>query len=527
MSSNLGGLFVFLAGFNLWNMLTNLATAVLTGRFWIQAHRIFGYVFIALFAILCCFMLRSVRGLADELPLSSRVKENPMKSALWFLLVMLLSVAGFAQDQDKDVLPNNHLSKMHVIAIHPAPGGPNAAAKGLANALSFSPNATTSSSFPPGVDTLINFTGQFKALGVYLDGTARDIWQYSMVGRPPSHDGATIIDAPVVPVTVDMLNADGTPRSIVTNSRNCPKCTPSELGKTVRLLYSPEPFLKRFLAGPVFGMSSYSSSSVPTQFADAVQRAEFGAKAQANWHTLLSPSLKPGLTMALIEGTYFFALNNNGSCCAFVLVDAGVFQNELFPPTAPPDNSTVIGAAEVAGEVTTKDMSTFFFPNTYLYFNGNPNDCCALGFHSLDIEPGDSSNGGRTRFFVLNYSSWISPGLFKGGVQDVTAHSHEIAETFNDPFVGFDGIHNITPFWLNPAGQCNDVMEVGDVIEDLPHPTFPVTIGGFKYHPQTEALLPWFEFQTPSSAIDHAYSYPNETVLTALSPPQPFNCAGK
>jgi hypothetical protein len=180
----------------------------------------------------------------------------------------------------------------------------------------------------------------------------------------------------------------------------------------------------------------------------------------------------------------------------------------------------------VSGEITTKDVSTFFFPNTYLYSNGNPNDCCVLGFHSFDLEPGDSSNGNRFRFFVMNYSSWISPGLFGGGFQDVTAHSHEIAETFNDPFVGFDNIRNITPFWLNPAGQCQDIMEVGDVIEDLPHPTFPVTIAGFTYHPQTEALLPWFEFQKPSTAIHGAYSYPGETVLTSLSAPQPFNCAG-
>jgi hypothetical protein len=134
----------------------------------------------------------------------------------------------------------------------------------------------------------------------------------------------------------------------------------------------------------------------------------------------------------------------------------------------------------------------------------------------------------------MNYSSWISPGIFASPTcavddpencfQDVTAHSHEIAETFNDPFVGFDNIHNITPFWLNPAGQCQDLMEDGDVIEDLSNSTYPVSIGGTSYHPQTEALLPWFEFQGNSQAMDNAYSYPNETALTALSAPQPLNC---
>jgi len=255
-----------------------------------------------------------------------------------------------------------------------------------------------------------------------------------------------------------------------------------------------------------------------------VQKAEFGAQARPNWHTLLAPSVKQGQTMVLIRGTYRFALNDDGTCCAFVLVDIGTFGNELFPPTAPPDNTTVIGASEVAGDITTKNISTFLFPNTYLFFNGDPNQCCVLGFHSFDFEPGDASNGNRLKFYIVNYSSWISPGLFGGGFQDVTAHSHEIAETFNDPFVGFDNVHNITPFWQNDAGQCQDLLEDGDVIEDLPNPTVEVTVNGFTYHPQDESLLPWFEFQKNSIAIDNAYSYPNETVLTHLSAPQPFNC---
>jgi hypothetical protein len=43
-------------------------------------------------------------------------------------------------------------------------------------------------------------------------------------------------------------------------------------------------------------------------------------------------------------------------------------------------------------------------------------------------------------------------------------------------------------------------------------------MNGRTYHPQNEALLQWFEFESPSSAIHGAYSYPDETTLTALSP---------
>ena len=206
-----------------------------------------------------------------------------------------------------------------------------------------------------------------------------------------------------------------------------------------------------------------------------------------------------------------------------MLVDIGEFVNLLFP-TVPTDTTTPIGAAENAGDITTKDISTFLFPNTYLYFNGDPNQCCVLGFHTYDVEPGDPSNGNKERRYVVNYSSWISPGLFGGGFQDVTALSHEVAETFDDPFVASDGVHGITPWWLAPNGNCQDNMESGDVIEGLPRAVYPIHIHGRTYHPQNEALLQWFEFQSPSTAIGGAYSYPNLETLTALSAPQNAGC---
>ena len=111
--------------------------------------------------------------------------------------------------------------------------------------------------------------------------------------------------------------------------------------------------------------------------------------------------------------------------------------------------------------------------------------------------------------------------------EKVYAHtlSHEIAETFNDPFVVSDGVHNLTPWWLSPNGNCQDDLETGDVIEGLPNSTFPVTLNGFTYHPQNEALLQWFQFQTPSDALGGAYSYPNTSLLTHVSALQKAQCA--
>lgn len=356
-------------------------------------------------------------------------------------------------------------------------------------------------------DSIRTFDGSFQSSGVGPTGIPRRQWFYTMAGGRPEQGGTTAFDAPIVPVSLDLLDHDGSVRVI--NGQ--------------RLHYSVQPFIAPVLDSPVFQNSEYSSSDVPTQFVDAVQRASFYSVMQPDWHTLLKPSVKTERALSIPRGHYFFALNKDGTCCAFVLVDINVFSDQLFP-AAPNDSKTPIGAAEHSGDITTKDISTFLFPNTFLYFNGNPNDCCVLGFHTYDFEPGDASNGFREKRYVLNYSSWISPGLFVPGFEDVTALSHEITESVNDPFVGSDGVHGITPWWLSPNGNCQDDLEVGDVIEGLPDATVAIKTKGQTYHPQNEALLPWLQFQSPSAAIGGAYSYPNMNALTSLSPPQGVNC---
>jgi hypothetical protein len=85
-------------------------------------------------------------------------------------------------------------------------------------------------------------------------------------------------------------------------------------------------------------------------------------------------------------------------------------------------------------------------------------------------------------------------------------------------------IHS-APWWesVDPftgAGNCQNDREVGDVIEVLDSLNPVSTIPGKRltYHPQNMALLPWFAFESPSSAHLGAYSFPDETTLMSLSP---------
>jgi hypothetical protein len=357
------------------------------------------------------------------------------------------------------------------------------------------------------IDSIPTFSGEFRVNGIGPTGAAQHRWFYTMAGAQPERGGTSTFDAPIIPVSLDLLDYDGSVR--VVNGRV--------------LHYSVQPFVNGVVNSPIFQNTEYSSSDVLTQFGDAVQRAEFYNVMQPDWHTLLRPLVKTERNIGIPRGSYFFALNNDGTCCAFVLVDMNVFSRLLFPAT-PNDTTSPVGAAEHSGEITPQSISTFLFPNTYLYLNKNPNHCCILGFHTYDFEPGNSENGFREKRYVLNFASWISPGLFGPGFEDVTALSHEIVESLNDPFVGSDGVHGITPWWLSINGNCQNDLEVGDVIEGLPDATVAIKTAGTTYHPQNAALLQWFEFQSPSTAIGGAYSYPDENVLTSLSASQHMKC---
>jgi hypothetical protein len=148
------------------------------------------------------------------------------------------------------------------------------------------------------------------------------------------------------------------------------------------------------LGSPVFSDYTYSSGSDPTQFSDAIQRAQYFNKMKPDWHTILVPALAPALTMHIRQSAtcptgpnfagcnYVFALNLDGTCCFFILVNDN-----------PPDFVFDSGLAEAVvtdisnNVITTKDISTFLYPNVYLFF-GDTTQCCVLGYHTYFFAPG-------------------------------------------------------------------------------------------------------------------------------------------
>ena len=482
-----------------------------------------------------------------------------------FFCLFVLATAISSRAQDPDSITKADVSGARLRSTHVMPSGKNPKllmqiGKHQNTGTPSSASATTTGI--PGIDSLVNFSGDFFTPGFDPNGNPQNHWFFNTVGNRPELGGTTTLDAPVVPVFLDLRDVNGMPRFVRVNSGSKGRAVTCGVGETDfaknchRLLFDPTPFIQPVLDSPVYSNFTYTSSDIPTQFADAVARAEYQIAAP-DWHTLLAPSVKNSQTMVINQDprcgargaaghcNYLFALNPDGSCCFFVLIDANVFSAKLAPSTFafPPPSTTPVGAAEAAGDIKTPDVSNFFFPPAFLFVPTPQGTlCCIGGFHSIDAKPGDATNGNLLRIFVFSFTTWDPPIFLDPNVQDVTGLSHEVSEIYNDPFVAAFQLNptdptttvDITPWWFAPNGLCQDNLEVGDVIENTPNEISQITMpNGFTYHPQNEALLQWFEFQSPSTALGGVLSYPDINdphpelgpALTALSAPQKAGCA--
>jgi len=353
-----------------------------------------------------------------------------------------------------------------------------------------------------GLNTIATFDGAFVAQAGPSAG--RD-FRFTMVGNDPRIGGTTVYPGNVDEVSLQLLNADGSVFKVVPFA----------------------PFEKLMLESPNFEPLDYRSGR-DIEFGDAVHRAQFFNIMKNDWHTLLVPKVVNQATFTipffvnvqLRNGTvvkarsYFTGTAADGS--TFVLMLSPLF-NFLFDNEAVNDINL--------GNFTVNGMNMMLFPNTFLFnLNANnpnvPGGCCVLGFHTFFLDGVFPESR-----WVTQYASWISPGLFGAGFQDVTALSHELAESYANPFLS-----NAAPNWQFPGQPANSKvcqanLEEGDPIEVLANATAAIEVKekgfDFIYHPQNIPLLQWFEMGQTSSAIDGAFSFPDETVLPHSAIPCP------
>ena len=242
------------------------------------------------------------------------------------------------------------------------------------------------------------------------------------------------------------------------------------------------PLVADLEASPIFSNAKFTTGT--TQLADAMMRAEFWNKVNRSapdYHLLLgTPTIKPAVTITVPASAGTGLLSNNIPFAEIKYewwtgVLKAIIKRQNFPATA---------------------LGLVLSGSVFLYQNGNTADCCIYGYHGTYR----SATGGHT----FAYGNWIAKGLISSGNADVYTMSHEVSEWTNDPFV-----NNIVPRWDQPDGATcfSNILEVGDPVEDLPKPWYPVKVGTTTFHPSDIAGVSWFAHTSPPTGKGRRYSY--------------------
>jgi hypothetical protein len=260
------------------------------------------------------------------------------------------------------------------------------------------------------------------------------------------------------------------------------------------------------LASPVFRAHAYAAGGAPvgfTQYLDAFQRANFaqdvlGAGAiNPGYHVRLDVISHAPISVTVPAGVGQTVAEGCGGATGLVNLDAWVIYVDtvVLPSLRPSVNPT--------------HFPVFLLDNVVMYENGDPTDCCVLGFHSL-FPTGRLTQPWQT-WATADYDS---SGLYTN-ISDVSILSHEVGEWMDDPY----GL-NPTPSWghVGQVSGCQRNLEVGDPLTGSP--LLPVTMAnGITYHLQELAFFSWFYRQSPSIGLNGWYS-DNGTFTS----PQPALC---
>ena len=355
------------------------------------------------------------------------------------------------------------------------------------NKLSSSTNAASKQQ-SPNIVSLPSFTRSFTFGG--------QVFPYTMVGKDPARKQTTTIPTQYIPMSFffdEFVDQNGNNIVIDTTVLN------DEIENS-----------------PLFDNSQFATGF--TQFEDAVMRAEFfplfgknrDNEGNDTYHVLLGhPKTLTPVTIEVPAGSSVVLQAPDGNLVAIIDINFIVSQLNTLVQTEP---------------ITVNAIPMFITRNALYgdFVKQKPADCCIGGFHTA-FETNQAGNNifVQTFDFATSLDADIADFVFGDPTifADIFPLSHELGETLNDPFV-----NNVTPSYQipgAPAGVCQADLEVGDIIENLANPSQPITLHGFTYHPQTLALLQWFEGITPSDAINGDYSFPDPTVLTSPFMPCP------
>lgn len=373
-------------------------------------------------------------------------------------LLCLLHVSGFAQSTPADT------------------SQPTEATAGFLQREGAQPRFEGSSKLSRAARTAMNegrifsvphFSGSFESQG--------KAYPYTVVGAKPQSNGTTEVPVQIIPISLffeEFVDENGSP-----------------------IVLDPGSIVSRVQSSPNFRTADYATGT--TQFADAVQRAQFYGSAGKEWHTLLgAPQILKPLRIAVPRGDAR-VYRNPTTGVLYAIVDTDFFLSQL---------NTMIQMANLEPDALAIALTS----NVFLAPQKDIKKCCVLGFHtSFDV--GEMAQLKFIQTFI--WASWVEQGILGPGLADVTPMSHEISEWMNNPFGS-----NTVPAWQVPnSTACQNNLETGDPLALMPTAGYPVLIDGFIYHPQNQVLMQWFQRGHASDAFEGAFSFPDQGLMTAAS----------
>ncbi|HEY6055191.1 MAG TPA: hypothetical protein VIU86_14755 [Gaiellaceae bacterium] len=333
---------------------------------------------------------------------------------------------------------------------------------------------------------------------------------YNMVGSDPNSCSgsacSTTIEADITPIIVHVAGRtyDGT--SVLQAVLDSPQfatndygTTPAATGANTATAIEPR--------GPG-GVLSQGDAGNQLQLQDATMRAQFNKTGSSNYHVILHPNVLPAVTIDVPSNQGTLLQSGRGVVFADINISWWSAQIKNLENSADPTH-----------------LPIYLTDSVLLHIGSNIFNCCVIGYHgtgATGMRKGSGNSNGNSPLQTFAWASWVRPGIYarpNGGtdwaLQDIHALSHEIAEWADDPFV-----NNWVEPWLTPTAPqygCTNILETGDPVvaigfamgtnayDQEPNPNGSQSADGF-YHPEDEALLPWFMRTAPNTISEPTQS---------------------
>jgi len=353
---------------------------------------------------------------------------------------------------------------------------------------------------------------------------------YNMVGADPTACSGSAcdvtIEADITPINVNIDGRSFNGTDVLAATLASPQFALNDYGSTPAATAAGAfPALPQEIRGPG-GALLQDDAGNSLQLQDATMRAQFNKTGTSSYHLRLHPNVLPAVTINVPNNQGVLLQSGRGVVFADVNISWWASQIKNLETQADPTH-----------------LPIYLTDSVLLHIGRDVTNCCVIGFHGANatgLGKGRGKTNGNAPVQTFAWASWVRPGIYArpdGGtywaLQDIHALSHEVAEWADDPFV-----NNLVEPWLTPTAPqygCTNILETGDPVvaigfamgtntyDQQPNPNGTQSADGF-YHPEDEALLPWF-MRTAPNTISEPTQSPSTNVgrYTLMGDLNPFD----